>query len=45
MITKTDLMVIVAGYVVGLAVGFWYGLQSGKKKFWRMPSSSWKVRK
>jgi hypothetical protein len=45
MISTTDLIVIAVGYLLGLGVGFWYGMRSGKDKFWRMPSSSWKVRK
>jgi len=45
MINTTDLMVIGMGYVIGLAIGLYYGIRSGKTKFWRMPGNSWKVRK
>ncbi|MBR9689312.1 MAG: hypothetical protein GOV01_00210 [Candidatus Altiarchaeota archaeon] len=45
MISRTDLLVILVGYAIGLGIGFWYGMRSGKQKFWRMPGSSWKVRK
>ncbi len=45
MISKTDLVVIAVGYVMGLALGYWYGMKSGTQRFWRMPSASWKVRK
>ncbi|MBR9681083.1 MAG: hypothetical protein GOU98_04670 [Candidatus Altiarchaeota archaeon] len=45
MINTTDLLVIGAGYVIGLVIGTVYGIRSGKQKFWRMPGNSWKVRK
>ncbi len=45
MITKWDIAVIAAGYVVGLVAGFVRGLNTGKDRFWRMPGSSWRVRR
>ena len=45
MISGTDLVVIALGYAAGLAVGFVRGLKSGKERFWKMPSASWKVKK
>ena len=45
MIPRSDLLVIILGYVCGVVAGFFYGLKSGKERFWRMPSASWKVRK
>ena len=44
MIAKSDLVVIVVGYVLGLIAGFLYGLKTGKEKFWKAPSASWRVR-
>ena len=45
MISKADLLVILVGYVLGLVAGFLYGIKSGKTRFWKMPSASWRVRK
>ena len=45
MIEVKDLVAIFLGYLLGFVVGFFYGLRSGKERFWRMPSASWRVRR
>lgn len=45
MIVRNDLIVIVVGYALGLAIGFIRGVKAGKDKFWKMPSASWRARK
>lgn len=45
MISLMDIIIISAGYVIGLAVGFLRGLKLGRDRFWKAPSSSWNARK
>jgi len=45
MIEIKDIIAIGLGYIAGFVAGFLYGLRSGKERFWRMPSASWRVRK
>jgi len=45
MIEVKDLVAIFLGYLLGFVAGFFYGLRSGKERFWRMPSASWRVRR
>ena len=45
MIEVKDMVAIALGYALGFVAGFFYGLRSGRVKFWKMPSASWKVRR
>ncbi len=45
MIYLQDLAVIALGYFIGLFIGFIAGCKRAKKRFWKMPSASWRVRK